>query len=99
MTKKDKIQHLIISYLLENGQIAINLPDGLNLEIGITQEGKHGNLIKKDNYCWVVANMDDRTASIDSYNLGLKFLSDENLVFEYETINENGENIKMLDVI
>jgi len=73
MTRKDKIQCLLINYLLDHGSIALNLPDSMQVEIGITQEGKDGHYVKKNNYCWVVASKEDKWVEMDSYNLGLNF--------------------------
>lgn len=79
MTGKDKIQHALITYLLNNGSISLNLPDKVELEIGITQEGKHGT-IKSDNYCWVVTSRGDKSVELDSYNLGLNFSNDKDII-------------------
>ena len=73
MTKRDKIQQLLISFLLEEGEINLNLPDGMKLNIGIVKEDSKGNLIKDKDYCWLIASQKDRDACIDSYNLSLKF--------------------------
>jgi hypothetical protein len=80
MTRKDKIQYLLITYLLNHGAIELQLPDGIELEIGITQEGKHG-ICKEKDYCWVVTSRGDRQAALDSYNLGLSFEEDNNIIF------------------
>lgn len=73
MTRKDKIQHLIVTHLLEEGCLQITLPDGMKLELGIIKEGKDGSLEKQDDYCWLIASQKDREVAIDSYNLALKF--------------------------
>ena len=39
MNKKNKIQQLLITHLLEEGSIELKLPDGMVLELGITKEG------------------------------------------------------------
>ncbi len=38
MSRKDKIQHLLISHLLEEGTIQLALPDGMVVELGILKE-------------------------------------------------------------
>jgi hypothetical protein len=72
MTKKDRLQHLLITYLLKEGQVEFTLPSGVKLELGITKENKHG-LQKTDDYCYVIASHDDRIMSMDDYNMGLQF--------------------------
>lgn len=95
----NKIQALIVEHLLKYGQIEIKLPDNTTLEIGVTQE-KNGNLVKKNNYCWVIASQGGRATSIDSYNMGLRFL-DENdvLILEDEFTDEEGKKIRRLDIV
>jgi hypothetical protein len=86
MTSKDKLQHLLITHLLKEGQIELTLPNGLTVELGITKETKHGTQIS-DDYVWMTASQDDRIVSLDSYNLGLEFSRDR-LVFD----DEDAEN-------
>jgi hypothetical protein len=86
MTRKDKLQYLLITYLLEEGQIEFVLPNGVKLELGITKEEKHGTEIK-DDYCYVIASQDDRIMSLDSYNMGLQF--DNNRIFLDEANTDN----------
>jgi hypothetical protein len=97
MTGKDKIQYLLITYLLNHGSIDLKLPDGVDLEIGITQETKHG-LKKKDDYCWVMASRNARSMILDSYNLGLKFAEDNSIVCEDKAVDKNGNPVKSLSV-
>ena len=99
-TNKKKIQHLLIKHLLEEGSIELMLPDGMLLELGITQEGLSGNLEKVNDYCWVIASQDDRAISIDSYNLGLRFYEkDDKIVFDCDSLDDGGEKVKILDVV
>ena len=79
MTGRDKIQYLLISYLMHHGSISLKLPDGVNLEIGITQEGKHGQ-IKSQDYCWVITSREDKSVALDSYNLGLNFIGENRII-------------------
>jgi hypothetical protein len=80
MTGKDKIQHLLITYLMNYGSISLRLPDEVELQIGITQEGKNGLPIKSENYCWVVTSRGDKSVALDSYNLGLNFSSEKDII-------------------
>jgi len=72
MAKKNKIQALLINYLLQHGSIDLMLPDGIKLGIGITQESKNGT-VKNDEYCWVIANRGDRMTFVDRYSMSLNF--------------------------
>ena len=67
---KQKIQALLISHLIKFGHIDLRLPDGMVVEIGIDQEGSNGNLVKKDDYCWVMASQGNRATTIDPFNPG-----------------------------
>jgi hypothetical protein len=97
---KQKIQSLLISHLLQHGHIDLRLPDGMILEIGIDQEGSNGSLVKKDDYCLVIASQGNRATTIDSFNLGLRFEDDENkLVYEDRFTDDGGEKVRRLDVI
>lgn len=96
---KNKIQSLIVEHLLKHGQIEIVLPDGVKLEIGLTQE-KEGEITINEEYCWVIASQGGRATSIDAYNMGLRFSDKENvLVFEDKFTDKNGEQIRRLDVV
>ena len=77
MDKKNKIQALLVEHLLKHGQIQLLLPDGVTLEIGVTQENNEGDLIPIEDYCWVIATHKDRSACLDPYNMGLRFVDDE----------------------
>lgn len=86
MTKKDRLQYLLITYLLKEGRVVFDLPSGVRLELGITKENKHG-IQKTDDYCYVVASQDDRIMSMDDYNMELQF--DRSRVFFDD---ENADN-------
>jgi len=97
---KNKIQSLIVEHLLKHGQIELVLPDGVTLEIGLTQENQDGKLTIQDDYCWVIASQGGRATSIDSYNMGLRFTDKENiLVFEDKFVDQDGEQVRRLDVV
>lgn len=97
---KNKIQSLIVEHLLKHGQIELVLPDGVTLEIGLTQEDQEGKLTIHDDYCWVIASQGGRATSIDSYNMGLRFADKENiLVFEDKFVDQDGEQVRRLDVV
>lgn len=74
---KGKIQFLLNEYLEVHGSIDIQLPDGVGLEVGITQNGKRGPERVSD-YCWVVASRDDRLMVLDRYAMTLQYEDDEN---------------------
>lgn len=96
----NKLQHLLISSLEKYGNVKLLLPNNVVLEIGINQINDEGDLVKVDNYCWVIASQEDRTAILDSYNLGLRFSNtNESIVFEDEIIDETGQKVKVLDVV
>lgn len=97
---KNKIQQLFVDYLLNNGSVQLVLPNDMILEVGITQENRYGDLERTPDYCWVIASQKGRSVSIDSYNLGLRISGESNkMICEHDAVNENGENIKILDVI
>jgi hypothetical protein len=100
MTRKDRIQYLVISHLREKGEIELSLPDGIKLGIGVTQEDVEGNVIIDDDYCWVSATKLDKGILLDSFNLGLSYAADPaTIIFEDENINDEGVTIKSLDVV
>lgn len=100
MKNKEKIQHLLVKHLLEDGEITLRLPDGMVLNIGITQEGKDGDLHKVSDYCWLFADQHDRTVAIDSYNLGLRYEDKgDKLLLEDKTIDGEGKEFTHLDVV
>lgn len=97
---KNKIQSLVISHLQQYGKLQILLPDGVVLEIGTLQEDQTGNLIKTDDYCFVIASREGRTACLDSFNLGLSFNDDNtSKVFEDTFVNDEGIPVRKLEVI
>lgn len=98
MTRKDKIQHLLITYLLQEGEIELALPDGLRLELGITRENRHGDLEKCSDYCWLVASQQKRSVTMDAYNLGLKFYEDKNrILVEDNSVDHDGGPVQLFD--
>jgi hypothetical protein len=97
---KNKIQALLINHLNKYGNIELVLPDGVVLEIGVNQEDKNGDIVIADDYCWVIASRNDRSAVLDSYNLGLRFADNaRTIVFEDRYIDQNGEEVRRLDVV
>ena len=98
--KKNKIQSMLVEHLLKYGQIELLLPDGVKLEIGVTQENREGRLVVKDDYCWVIASRENRATSLDAYNMGLRFSDEDNIiVFEDKFIDNNGEQVRRFDVV
>lgn len=99
MTTKKKIQQLFVEHLLREGSVELALPNGMVLEVGVTQENKNGDLEITPDYCWVVASQKNRSVSIDRYNLGLRYSGDKDIVCEHSTISADGTDIKILDVV
>lgn len=98
--KTRKLQYLLIQQLLNTGTVELILPDGITLEIGIIQENEFGEAKKADNYCYVVASRDGKTAILDSYDLGLQYEADEDtIVCEDEVVDKNGKLVRTLDVV
>lgn len=97
---KNKIQSSLIEHLMKHGQIELILPDGVTLEIGLTQENEKGELKIQDDYCWVIASRKDRAASLDSFNMGLRFQDNKDaLVYEDKFVDDEGISVRRLDVI
>lgn len=97
---KNKVQSLLVQHLLQEGSIELILPDGMILEVGITQEAKDGDLEIIPDYCWVIASQHDRAVSIDSYNLGLRYSQDQDkLICEQDATDYNGDSVKVFDVV
>lgn len=99
MCKQTKIQNLLWEQLKTKGHVELFLPDGMVLELGVVAEGKYGELEKREDYCWLIASQRNRTISIDSYNVGLRYASDDKFVFEDSVCDEDGKVIKTLDLI
>ena len=97
MTSKDKIQHMLITHLLKEGDIDLALPNNMRLSVGITREGKDGYPVIQDQYCWISAAKGDRETFIDSYGLEMKF--SEGLVVHDDINTEEGGHMNFVDVI
>ena len=101
MSKLNNIQSLLIKYLMEKGQINLLLPDGVELEIGVMKESKRGkwtNCI--DDYCYVEVSKEGKNFLMDSYNMGLQFVKNsDTMVFQDESIRDDGKLIQRIDVI
>lgn len=98
--KTNKIQALLINHLLKHGHIQLQLPDGVLLEIGITEESETGRFQKSDDYCWVIAKKENRAAVIDSYNLGIRFEDEAKAILLDETfVDSEGTSIRQLNVV
>lgn len=96
---KNKIQRLVVEYLLKEGSLELSLPNGMVLEVGVTQEDRYGRKEIAQDYCWVVASQKNRSVSIDRYNLGLRYTGDREMVCEQSVLNEDGTSLKILDVL
>lgn len=96
----NKLQYLLIKELLKTGTVELLLPDGITLEIGITQEDKYGQLKKSDDYCYVVASRDGKSTLLDTYNLGLRFDDEKDiLIYEDTDVDNDGVAVRSIDVI
>lgn len=98
---KKNIQTLLIKNLIDEGHVELILPDGIRLEIGVTQEDNRGNTINciKD-YCYVTVRRDNVAFLIDSYAACLQFVKRENtLRVEDSTIGRDGQIVERLDII
>lgn len=76
---KTRIQYLLNEYIEKYGSIDLLLPDGVGVEIGITQEEKHG-LRKQADYCWVVTKRDSRSTVFDRYIMSMEYGEDRYVV-------------------
>jgi len=98
--KTNRIQSLIINHLLKHGHIQLKLPDNVVLEIGITEEDENGRFKKSEDYCWVIAQKENRATCIDSYHLGIRFENEEkNIVLEDTFVDSEGISIRQLNVV
>lgn len=96
----NKLQYLLIKELLKTGTVELLLPDGITLEIGITQEDKYGQLKKSDDYCYVVASRDGKSTLLDTYNLGLRFEDEKDkLIYEDTSVDNNGIAVRSFDIV
>ena len=100
MTKRDRIQCLLINHLLKEGKITLVLPDGIILELGVTKEGANGRPEICTDYCWVTTTQDQRKMYMDCQNLSLQYADDgKTMVFEDDVVEENGEQYHVVDVV
>lgn len=94
-----KIQQLFVEHLMKEGIVSLLLPNGMVLEVGVTQEDKNGDLKIIEDYCWVIASQKDRSVSIDDYSLGIRYSGDKEMICEHSLSSEEGSDIKMFDLI
>jgi hypothetical protein len=98
--EKSKIQELLMHHLMYEGSIELRLPDGMVIEVGMTQENEEGDLEINPHYCWVIASQDDRAVNIDTYNLGLRYSqSKDKMVIEQDVISLDGKPTCVLEVV
>ena len=69
---RNRIQYLLNEYLERNGSIDLLLPDGVEIAIGITQQGKRG-VEKMSDYCWVTTTRGNCTTIMDKYSMSMEF--------------------------
>lgn len=96
---RNKIQRLLVEYLMKEGTLQLSLPNGMVLEMGVTQENKYGDQEITPDYCWLVASQKNRSVCIDRYNLGLRYSGDSEMVCEHSVLNPDGSTLKILDVV
>lgn len=94
-----RIQRLFVEFLMKEGALELALPNGMVLEVGVTQENEKGDLEITPDYCWVVASQKGRSISMDNYNLGIRYSGDKEMVCEYSLLSDDGTNINILDVV
>jgi hypothetical protein len=98
--KASKLQYLLIKQLLAKGSVELILPDGVKVEIGITQEDQFGETRKTDDYCYVVASRNDKSVMLDSFNLGLQYSPEKDtIICEDELTDDDGRLLRSLDVV
>lgn len=98
-SKSKKIQQLLTTHLLDCGEIELQLPNGVVLEIGITQEGKHGIEIT-DDYCFVKASREGNSTLLDSRHVSLQYAERANTIICVDnTTDEKGRNVKRLEIV
>jgi len=93
----NRLQYVLITQLLQEGEVELILPDGMELRVGITQEGKHGPEFT-DDYCWITASQGDRSISMDSYNLNLEFPHNK-IMCENDFEDDEGQEMTVVEVI
>jgi hypothetical protein len=97
--KQNKIQELVVKQLMETGYLSLTLPGGMKVELGTLQEGREGDLVKVDDYAWLIASQNERTVSIDSYNFGLKYKNkSDKILFDDLYCDNEGEMSRRLFV-
>jgi hypothetical protein len=94
-----KIQYLLTKHLLNCGSIELLCPDGVTVEIGITKDSKHGEVIS-DDYCFVRASRDGNATLLDTYNVGLQYAAEDKdaIIYEDSELDEKGRLVKRVDV-
>ena len=100
MSINGKLQTVLMGHLQKFGSVEILLPDGVILELGITQVGKDGEMTKAEDYCWVIASRNDRQVALDKYNAGIRFSDDDTaLVLEERFTDKDGLAVRRVDVV
>ena len=100
MNAPKKLQSLLIRQLLEKGTVQFALPDGVEVEIGITQEDQFGDSHRSDDYCYVVTKRQGKSVMLDSYNLGLQYEDEKNIiVLEDEALDDDGQLMHSFDIV
>lgn len=96
----NKLQYMLINHLQKHGSIKLTLPGEVELEIGINQLDHKNNLVKVDNYCWVMATYNKKTVVLDSYNLALRFPDSEDALLLNDTfVSHDGSIVRGVDLV
>lgn len=96
---KNKIQRLVVEYLLREGALELCLPNGMVLEVGVTQENRRGDQEITPDYCWIVASQRGRSVSIDNYNLGLRYPEGSEMVCQQSVLKDDGTSLNILEIL
>lgn len=100
MNINSRLQALLMAQLQKFGTVELVLPDGVVVELGITQIDQTGDMVKAEDYCWVIASRNDKSVSIDKYNVGVRFSDDpQAIVLDDRFIDNDGVEVRRLDVV
>ncbi len=100
MKINSRLQALLMAQLQTNGIVELVLPDGVVVELGITQINHNGDLVKADDYCWVIASREDKSVSLDKFNVGVRFEDKPDMVvIDDRFTDHDGVDVRRLDVV
>lgn len=101
MSSKKNIQTLLIKHLIDEGHVELILPDGVRIEIGVTQEDNKGNVVNCiEDYCYVTVKRENVAFLVDSYAACLQYIEEKDtMLVEDSTVGRDGQLVKRLDII